>query len=74
MQQLAEHMAALGRELIGYRGAVVREESPDPGYLTDNPQRRCPDLSKSRAHLGFHPRIAWTDGLVRTLQWAKEDS
>ncbi len=40
--------------------------SPDAQYLVDNPQRRCPDLTKARA-LGFAPRIGVREGFRRTL-------
>jgi nucleoside-diphosphate-sugar epimerase len=48
--------------------------SHDPHYLTDNPQRRCPDLTKSRNELGYAPRVGLADGIARTLRWAKEAS
>ncbi len=41
--------------------------SGDADYLTDNPQRRCPDLSKLRSRLGWDCRIGLTEGLRRTL-------
>ncbi len=51
---------------------VTFKVSSDPHYLTDNPQRRCPELSKSREHLGYAPRTSLEEGLRRTLQWARE--
>ena len=51
---------------------VTFQVSSDPHYLTDNPQRRCPDLSKSRDHLGYAPRMSLEDGMRRTLRWARE--
>ena len=41
--------------------------SDDINYLTDNPQRRCPDLAKLRSLLGWSPRVPLSDGLRRTL-------
>lgn len=38
-------------------------------YLTDNPQRRCPDISKAHALLGFKPQVSLEEGLGRTLEW-----
>jgi nucleoside-diphosphate-sugar epimerase len=32
-------------------------------------ERRCPDITKSREHLDFEPKIHWEDGLVRTVKW-----
>ena len=46
--KVAERIAALARELFGYRGRVIREASEDPDYLVDNPNRRCPVIRKAR--------------------------
>lgn len=51
---------------------VTFQVSSDPHYLTDNPQRRCPDLSKSGQDLGYAPQMSLEDGLRRTLRWARE--
>ncbi len=69
MVALASMLADLGRQLFGYSGNVVRQESADPQYLTDNPQRRCPDISKAHRELGFSPEVDVEEGLRRTLIW-----
>jgi UDP-glucuronate decarboxylase len=46
--------------------------SEDRHYLTDSPQRRCPDLSKVRATLGWEPRVSLSEGLRRTLESYRE--
>jgi UDP-glucuronate decarboxylase len=69
IDELAQRMAAIGRTLFGYSGQIVRRPSADGHYLTDNPQRRCPDISKARQELGFTPAITLDDGLRRTLLW-----
>ncbi|MEO6445453.1 MAG: NAD-dependent epimerase/dehydratase family protein [Gemmatimonadaceae bacterium] len=51
---------------------VTFQTSSDPHYLTDNPQRRCPDLTKSREHLGYAASTSLEEGMRRTLQWARE--
>jgi UDP-glucuronate decarboxylase len=70
--ELARRMAAVSRDLTGYRGDVVHEVSDDPEYLTDNPNRRCPVIAKARHELDFEPRVALDDGLHRTLRWYLE--
>jgi dTDP-glucose 4,6-dehydratase/UDP-glucuronate decarboxylase len=50
---------------------VVVARSDDPDYLTDNPQRRCPDLTRLRA-LGAAPTVDLERGLGRYLAWARE--
>ena len=67
MAELADKVVALGRELWGYTGTVVREIDED--YLADNPERRCPVISKARTDLGYVPTIGVDEGLRRSLLW-----
>jgi nucleoside-diphosphate-sugar epimerase len=73
MAQLAELMARLGRELFGYAGRVICQPSPDPDYLVDNPNRRCPVITKARTELGYHPQVTLEEGLRRSLLWYAEN-
>lgn len=43
--------------------------SPESNYLTDNPQRRCPDLSKAKRLLDYKPMVALNEGLQKLKQW-----
>lgn len=45
-------------------------EHPDT-YPADEPQRRCPDITKARLQLGYEPRVPIEDGLRRFFLWAK---
>lgn len=47
---------------------VVFEVSDDEEYVTDNPQRRCPDLTKLRSTFGWEPRVRLAEGLERTYR------
>lgn len=69
MADLAEKIIAVSGELFGYRGKLVRVPSPEADYLVDNPNRRCPDISKGRAHLGYDPSVLVDEGLRRSLIW-----
>lgn len=66
---LARRMIRIGGDLFGYRGGLVREASDDPEYLTDNPNRRCPVITKARRELGYDPGVSLDDGLRRSLLW-----
>jgi UDP-glucuronate decarboxylase len=44
---------------------VVFQASEDKHYTTDNPQRRCPDISKARTRLGYEPKVTLEEGLRR---------
>ncbi|OBB04116.1 NAD-dependent dehydratase [Mycobacteriaceae bacterium 1482268.1] len=66
---LAHKMADIASELFGYEGSVVLGRTNDPDYLRDNPNRRCPDLSKARSELGYKPVVTLEEGLRRLLVW-----
>jgi len=51
---------------------VVHQASEDPHYLTDNPQRRCPDLAKLRRRFQWRPTVSLREGLRRTLHSYRE--
>jgi UDP-glucuronate decarboxylase len=47
---------------------IKRSTSDDPHYLTDNPQRRCPNLKKLRTFFDWAPRVSLAEGICRTLR------
>lgn len=51
---------------------VVLQKSKEADYLTDNPQRRCPNLTKVRTMMDWAPRVDLREGLSRTLRAHKE--
>lgn len=56
-------------KVAGTGKSVVCKQSDDREYLTDNPQRRCPDLSKSKALLGYEPKVDLETGIRRQIEW-----
>lgn len=58
--ELAERIISL----TGSRSRLVRKPIP-----TDDPTRRCPDISLAREHLGWEPRVTLDEGLRRTIAW-----
>ena len=46
--------------------------SEDKEYLTNNPQRRCPNIDKARRELGYDPTIFVEEGVARFLRYLKE--
>ncbi len=57
--ELARHVA----ELAGSRVAFA--EAPLPA---DDPRQRKPDITRARTLLGFEPKVALREGLVRTIE------
>jgi UDP-glucuronate decarboxylase len=61
-------LAKLIGKLVG--GVEIEyKQSDDDKYLIDNPQRRCPDLSKAKKLLGFVPTVNLENGLGRLKDW-----
>jgi len=73
MRELARLVANLGAEYCNYEGTVSYQKSLDPAYLTDNPNRRCPNISKAREDLGYAPKIKLDDGLRKSIIWYGEN-
>jgi len=69
-------MREFARELAAIAGnpplEVIHQVSEDPQYLTDNPQRRCPDLTKLRTRFAWTPQVGLRAGLKRTLRSYRE--
>ncbi|MGA7936930.1 MAG: NAD-dependent epimerase/dehydratase family protein [Kovacikia sp.] len=73
MATLADKVVEVSKDLFGYTGKVVRQASEDQAYLIDNPNRRCPVITKARSELGYDPCISVDDGLRRALIWYQEN-
>jgi len=72
ISQLAKIYVEAGREIFDYKGKIVYTTSNDKEYLTNNPQRRCPDINKARRILNYSPSISVEEGVRRFLQFIKE--
>ena len=66
-QKLAEIVAKVSRKLLGYKGKVIYKKNSDRNYLVDNPQRRCPNMSKAKKELKFVSKIKLEKGLSKLL-------
>ncbi len=65
-------LASMLLKISGSDRKVVFQNSEDAHYLTDNPVRRCPDLTKARTILGYSPRIGLEEGLSRTMDYYRD--
>lgn len=69
MADLAQKVVDLARDLFSYNGKVVCQVSSDKDYLVDNPNRRCPVITKAGTELEYRPGISLEEGLRRSLLW-----
>lgn len=66
-----ETLANIIVEELGNKASVNLIEYPD-SYPSDEPQRRCPDITKVRTQLGYEPIIDLRTGVKRSIAWYKE--
>jgi UDP-glucuronate decarboxylase len=71
--QLADQVTSIARKLFNYQGKVIFQMSADLDYLVDNPNRRCPVITKARRDLNYDPGIPLEEGLLRTMIWYNEN-
>ncbi|MDP3703314.1 MAG: GDP-mannose 4,6-dehydratase, partial [Candidatus Omnitrophota bacterium] len=66
-------MLELARTLETVLGRSLNIEIVDhpSSYPADEPQRRCPDISKAVQEVGYQPAIALEEGLKRFMDWAR---
>jgi UDP-glucuronate decarboxylase len=67
--ELSNLYVEIGKKIIFYKGGVELKISSDSEYLKDNPNRRCPDLTKSRKLLNYSPQIGLELGIEKYLKF-----
>ena len=72
ISHLAEIYVEAGRRVFGYQGKVKYATSKDKDYLTNNPQRRCPNIDKARRILHYSPSVLVDEGVERFLRFINE--
>ncbi len=56
-------LAETAMQVVGRRVEVVRQPLP-----SDDPRRRCPDITRAREAIGFDPSVSLEEGLRRTYE------
>ncbi|SES72466.1 UDP-glucuronate decarboxylase [Natronincola peptidivorans] len=65
-------LAKLIAQMVG--GVEIEyKKSNEADYLTDNPQRRCPDLTKAKSLLNYDPKVGLEEGLLRSIKWYQKN-
>lgn len=63
-----KEMARLVREVMSKKLTITYSSLPP-----DDPSRRKPDLEKARRILGYNPKVKILDGLLKTIEYFKEE-
>jgi UDP-glucuronate decarboxylase len=72
IKELAEIYQEAGSAIFNVKQSIEFRTSEEQSYLTDNPSRRCPDISKARKLLNYYPSISTVEGVHRFLTFLKE--
>ena len=70
--EFAEIYREIGEKIFNYKGKIIYSLSDDKEYLTNNPQRRCPNIEKARQILHYEPTITVYEGVERFFNFLKE--
>jgi len=60
-------LAGIVKQTVGSRSQIVFESLP-----LDDPERRCPDISKAAHVLKWSPQVTLENGLPRTIDWFRK--
>lgn len=66
MKDLASKVSKLFGDI-----SIEFQLSDDVNYLTHNPQRRCPDITRAKIDVGFDPKVSIEVGLANMQSWYK---
>ena len=69
MLELAKMMKNMVEDMTTVKVSIEKEISKDKEYLTHNPNRRCPDITKAKLNLNYSPSVSLEEGLKKTLKW-----
>lgn len=59
-------LASIVSESLGVALHTRHEELPQ-----DDPQRRCPDITRAKTKLNWNPKVELSEGILRTAEWMK---
>ncbi len=65
-ERIIFELAEIIRRLTNSKSEISFKELPQ-----DDPERRCPDISKAEKLLNWNPKISLEQGLQKTIEWYK---
>ncbi len=71
VKDFSAFFTAHGKEIFDYKGKIEFAQSEDKEYMTDNPNRRRPDISKAKNLLNYNPKFLVNEGIGRFLTFLK---
>ncbi len=65
-------LAKIISEIFDHQVKIEQSAGLNDAYGKTDPKRRCPDLTKIKTKLGYHPKVDLKTGLQRFIHWAAE--
>lgn len=59
----AYNLAKLIKKILNNNNVIIKKIKYPPGYPTNEPKRRCPDITKINKEFNYYPRISLENGL-----------
>ena len=69
ISNLAKIYVKKGKEIFNYSKEFKLAKPPEENYMTNNPNRRCPNIELAKEKLSYHPNILVEDGVERFLKF-----
>jgi UDP-glucuronate decarboxylase len=67
MKVLAKIALKVSKNIIFFNKKIIFKKNNEKNYLTDNPDRRCPNMKKSKKELKFRTKVKLEEGLSKLL-------
>jgi UDP-glucuronate decarboxylase len=64
--------ARQSKKILNYYPKIIFKKSHDKDYLTNNPDRRCPNINKAKKNLNFFPTIKIEEGIRNYINFLME--
>lgn len=71
VKEFANIFVRNAQSIYGYKVTATFGKSDDANYMTDNPNRRCPNITKARTYLNYNPEVYVEEGVARFLNFLK---
>ncbi|MGG3888365.1 NAD-dependent epimerase/dehydratase family protein [Metabacillus fastidiosus] len=73
IKEMAEIYKKEGAAIYNFNQSIEFRKSEEKSYLTHNPLRRCPDITKAKKLLDYSPSISVVEGVRRFLTFLNEE-
>jgi UDP-glucuronate decarboxylase len=72
VKNFAKKFSYYSYKINNFKPKIIFKKSKDKEYLTNNPNRRCPNIDKAKKLINFKARINLDEGIQRFLKFIKE--